>query len=159
MFMEEILVIGITVILAIVGWLAKLVSSLKNGIDAQKSIIDSMASQSTYINNVQTTVSKLYEPSEIEKLVSAKTQQALMQNSGKYDEAQKNSENSLKSLYGYMAASITYLDERKLEVVFNSVQQELRNSELEEFAISVRKDVQKIYLEAQAKLLAEEAKT
>jgi uncharacterized protein with ATP-grasp and redox domains len=151
--MEELLILGIIGVIAIVGWLAKLISNLKNGIDAQKLIIDSMASQSTYINNVHTIVSKLYDPAEIEKLVSTKTQLEMTKYQGNFDEVLKHHSNLVQTLYRYIGASVAYSDSEQLSSVFNSVATDFRSKELEDFALELRKEIESSRQETTSRLL------
>jgi len=80
-------------------WAIKLVGTLRDGISAQKGIIDSFKSQTDYIGNVQSTVSKLYDPTEIEKLVKVKVTGRTQQITKDYEGLSASYKRTLKSVY------------------------------------------------------------
>lgn len=139
---------GLVGIWIVVFWLAKLIVNLKSGIEAQGMIIASMSSQADYVNNVQSTVSRLYDPAEIEKLVDAKTQQVLGSHKANTDKLVERGDQSIQSLYGFVGNSVTYLNEGQLRDVFQRMKPELRSSELEEFAFKLRAEIEEIRSEA-----------
>ena len=155
--MEEYLIYiqtaGIVGVWIIVFWLAKLILTLKSGIDAQKSVIESITKQADYVNNLQGTVTKLYDPKEIENLVSAKTENELSKHRGKFEYAIKRSDESIKTLYYFVGSSINYLDKNNLQGIFNSMNHQYRNAELENFAFELRVQIEEIRAEEMAKAL------
>ena len=103
-------ILGIVGIWAIVFWLAKLISTLKTGVDAQKAIIDSMSSQAEYASNIHNTVSRLYNPGEIENLVLAKTESQISKYRNALNELSKSSDKSTQTLYKFVGSSVTFLN-------------------------------------------------
>lgn len=147
-------IIGVIGIWAVIFWLTKLIANLKGGIDAQKAVIDSMSSQADYISNVHSTVSKLYDPGEIEKLVSAKTEHEISKYQGRYNDIIKKSDKDIQALYKFVGLSVTYLNANQLEDIFSKFEPEFRSPEFEKFAYKLRTEIEKIRSEALANALS-----
>lgn len=146
-------VAGVIGIWAVIFWLARLIGSLKNGIAAQESVINSMASQAGYVSNLHETVSKLYNPNEIQNLVEAKTQSEISRFRSTVDDITKKSDKSTQSLYKFVGASVAYLNESQLKSIFSHIDLDYRSSELEKFAFDLRKEIESIRSEAIGKTL------
>lgn len=100
---------GIGGIVAALIWLAKVISALKSGIDAQGKIIDSFKSQMEYIDTIQNTVSKLYKPEEIDNLVKVKVENEIIKEKETLKSNMVATTNIMKFLLGYSLRASSYL--------------------------------------------------
>ncbi len=80
-------------------WAIKLISTLKSGIDAQKGIIDSLKAQTDFIGNIQDTVSKLYDPKEVENVVHIKVQDRISKISQSHEKIISGYQKNTEALY------------------------------------------------------------
>ena len=125
----------------LVIWLSRIIGTLKGGIESQKSIIESFKEQTTYVSTLQSTLSKLYDPTEIENIVRIKTQAAI-----EHEEAQmvRNLEgvtDNLRALYSYIARSAVYLDESAIREILKKQGNAKSDQEVEEFVWEVRREI------------------
>ena len=74
--MSFVMLIGVIGIWVLVIWFAKLLATLIQGVRTQQEIIKSFESQSTYFTKIHETVSKLYNPKEIENIVNIRIEKA-----------------------------------------------------------------------------------
>ena len=138
-------IIGIVGIWFLVVWLARLLVTLKNGISAQKSIIESFAAQSAYINNVQGTLSKLYDPKEIENIVTIKVEQARRKD---FHESNKVvADLTLKhysAMLSFIANSLIYMSDSAIDEALKNMRDKDENYFIENFVRDTRKSILKV---------------
>jgi hypothetical protein len=67
-------VVAILVGSVVLGFLYKSIDGLKNGIEAQRIVIDSLKTHLDYVDGVRGVVSKLFDPAELEKAVAIKVE-------------------------------------------------------------------------------------
>jgi hypothetical protein len=96
-------------------WAIKLVKTLKEGINAQKAIIDSFKAQSDYVGNVQSTLSKLYDPQEIENIVNVKVSEKAAKLSKSRENLEKGYEKTVSSIYRLSSWAATSLPDKEFE--------------------------------------------
>ncbi len=154
-YMQIIGFVGIAGIWILVVWFARLLLTLKNGITAQKSIIDSFAAQSSYINNVQGTLSKLYDPKEIENIVTIKVEHARridFRESSKImsDITQKN----IVAPLFFIAHSLIYMSDFTIEEVLKNIRHKDESHFIEAFVRDTRKGILEVRNAEVAKYLA-----
>jgi len=91
-FMEIIRSLGVVGVWIYLIWLSRTVSNLKSMTDATKNIFDSMKASSDYLEAVHATARSLYDPREIQKIVTAKVEKELLE----YDRAAESMRASLE---------------------------------------------------------------
>lgn len=65
-----------TVLLVVLGYVGWLAARFKEGISAQKEVVDTLRSHLGYVSDLHATVSKLYEPAELQKVLQVKVDSA-----------------------------------------------------------------------------------
>lgn len=125
-------------------WLIKIASAMKAAIEAQKAVVDSLRSHADYINGLQNTVSKLYEPTEIEKIINVKVQAEISQKEDLFKKSDKNSLDAFNTLMSYVSISTMYLSENHLNDILKGLQGKYDVDFLTKYAYHCRKEVLKI---------------
>lgn len=133
-------------------WLIRLVKSLKAGIDSQKAIIESFKSHIDYVSGIQSTVSKLYDPKEIENVVAIKVQERLSAKEDAFKSAEKNSVHSMATMMSYISISTVYMSDREIDGALSGIRDKPDAEPLTEFVRECRKGVQKVRNEELNKL-------
>ena len=108
--MPEILeIIGTTGIWILIFWVPYQIRRLNQTIDAQSKLIASFESQSNYVGNIQETMSRLYDPKEIESIVSAKVESEVNSHKKEQNENIQKSFNMFIAMYSKDIATLARL--------------------------------------------------
>ena len=143
--MQVIEVIGYIIAIGVLGWLIKIVSTLKVAIDSQKAVIESLRANMGYVEGLQSTVSKLYDPSEVEKLVSIKVQnQVLEKESEIRKQGEKETIESWSIFLSYISVSTVYLSDEKIKAVLKTLESRSDYAFLEDYVWKCRSEVLKV---------------
>lgn len=144
--------IGYLIATVALVWLIKIVHTLKAAIESQKAVIDSLKSHADYVGGIQSTVSKLYDPNEIERLVNAKVQSEILEKEASFRSSEERSLNSFNTLMSYVSISTVYLSDSALEAVIKGLDGKHDADFLAKFARHARKEVLKVRQEELEKL-------
>ena len=107
--MEAIEIITLIGVWILIFWVPFQIKRLNETIDAQSKLISNFESQSEYLSNVQETMSRLYDPKEIETIVSAKVEIALKEKSSEYSKnLKKGIEIFIESYQKDISALLTF---------------------------------------------------
>lgn len=124
--MSEIIeVIGTIGIWILIFWVPFQIKRLNQTISAQSKLIESFELQSSYIGNVQETMSRLYDPKEIEAIVTAKVEASV--NEHKKEQSQ-NLKNSLEMIINMYSEDITSLVTFAMENSWHLSKKDFENS-------------------------------
>ena len=151
-FLKLVEVIGVIGIWIVVLWASKLIVTLKSGIDSQKSIIDSFKAQSDYINTLQGTVSRLYNPQEIDKIVSVKVEQEILNERSDFEKSKEDFVATYRAMLSYISISTVYMSDSAIDEALKKVQLTKAGADLASFVKESRKGVLEVRQEALAKL-------
>jgi hypothetical protein len=153
-YMALIEIVGVVGLWLLLVWSARLLSTLKSGIAAQKEIIESFKAQSDYIRSVHDTVSRLYDPKELENVVNIRVEK-LMQ------EAKRNDAKSIGFLIrahyfslSFIAHTLLYLSDAEIEETIRRMKETEESHYIKEFISDMRKEVLRIRGEAIARILS-----
>lgn len=151
-YLKIIELIGYLIATVALVWLIKIVHTLKTAVESQKAVIDSLKSHADYIGGIQSTVSKLYDPSEIERLVNTKVQFEILEKEASFRSSEEKSLNSFDTLMSYVSISTVYLSDNELEAVIKGLDGKYDAEFLAKFARHARKEVLKVRQEELEKL-------
>ncbi|PTY38718.1 hypothetical protein BGP77_11095 [Saccharospirillum sp. MSK14-1] len=125
-------------------WLIKIVITLKSAIESQKSVIDSLTTHADYVGGLQSTVSKLYDPTEIEKIIDVKVQSEILEREASFNRSEKNSIDSFNTLLSYVSISTVYLSDISLEAILKGLKGKYDADFLAKYARHCRQEVLKV---------------
>jgi hypothetical protein len=120
-------IIGIIGIWILIFWVPFQIKRLNQTIAAQAKLIANFESQSGYLSNVQETMSRLYDPKEIEAIVMAKLEAAANEQAQKHKDNIKSVLNVTVKMYAddvsslllFASLSSIYLSKDVLESLLN----------------------------------------
>jgi hypothetical protein len=125
-------------------WLIKIVNTLKSAIESQKAVIESLKSHVDYVGGLQSTVSKLYDPSEIEKIVDIKVQSEILEKETSFKLSEKKSLDSFNTLMSYVSISTVYLSDSAIDAVIEGLRGKYDADFLAKYARHCRQEVLKV---------------
>lgn len=124
-------------------WLIKIVNTLKAAIESQKAIIDSLKSHADYVSGLQNTVSRLYDPTEIERIINVKVQSDVLEMEASFKQSEMKSLDVFNTLMSYVSISTVYLSDNSLEAVLKGIKDKYDADLLTKYALHCRKEVLK----------------
>ncbi len=117
--LDMITMLGLWILIVFVAYYVRKLQAL---VKDQATIIEAYRSQSDYINNVQQTVSRLYDPSEIEKLVRTKVESEVRESEIKAhkkvadaSEVINVATTDISALIGFISTIVWYLNDKALQ--------------------------------------------
>ena len=125
-------------------WLIKIVSTLKSAIESQKAVIDSLKAHADYVGGLQSTVSKLYDPIELEKIINVKVQSEILEREKSFKQSEKKSLDNFNTLMSYVSISTVYLSDSALEAVLKGLEGKYDADYLAKYARHCRQEVLKV---------------
>lgn len=146
--MEELLkvleIVGYLIATVALVWLIKIINTLKSAIESQKAVIESLKSHVDYVGGLQSTVSKLYDPSEIEKIVDIKVQSEILEKETSFKLSEKKSLDTFDTLMSYVAISTVYLSDSAIDTVIEGLRGKYDADFLAKYARHCRQEVLKV---------------
>jgi len=137
-------IVGFLIATAALGWLIRIVSTLKSAVESQKAVIDSLKSHVDYVGELQGTVSKLYDPAEIEKIINIKVQSEILEKETSLKQSEKSSVESFNTMMSYVSISTVYLSDNALDAVLEGIRGKHDAEFLVKFAKHCRQEVLKV---------------